>query len=193
MQATATAASPQNLLDRLRWNDLVLPWLLRLAFLGVGVLIGMYMLAPRQTRASETYVPPAYAALPNAVFAIGDGEGSSVMLPGKIADTVASRNVGFKDVGPKAMENELLLFQLTRATTARVTYLTEGARVPLQAAVFSDAGEVVAVHDVALGTDRLAVPEAHRWILLARHGTFEALGIGLGSTIDPESVRKVNY
>src|SRR5690606_40199665 len=89
-------------------NDLVMPWLVRLAFLGVGVLVGLYVLAPRQVRASDTYLPPAYAAIPNAVFAIDTGDGL-VTLPAKIADTVALRNVGFKDVGAKAIETELLL------------------------------------------------------------------------------------
>lgn len=191
MQATATMGT-RSLADRLRWNDLVMPWLVRLAFLGVGVLVGLHVLAPRQVRASDTYLPPAYAAIPNAVFAIDTGDGL-VTLPAKIADTVALRNVGFKDVGAKAIENELLLFQLTRATTARVTYTMEGLRAPVQAAAIAESGEVVAIHDVAVGTDRLAVPESHRWLLLARSGTFDALGIGVGSTLDPESVRKVNY
>lgn len=192
MQATATA-NTRTMMDRLHWNDLILPWLVRLAFLGVGVLIGMFMLAPRQARASDTYLPPAYAALPNAVFTVNNGDGLSATLPAKLADTVALRNVGFNDVGTKAIENELLLFQLTRETTARVTYAMEGIRVPVQAAVVSGTGEIVAVHDVAVGSGRLAVPENHRWLLLARQGTFEALGVGVGSTLDPESVRKINY
>lgn len=191
MQATATAGTP-SLADRIRWNDLIVPWLVRLAFLGVGVLVGLYMLAPRQVRASDTYLPPAYVAIPNAIFAIDNGTGLGT-LPAKLADTVALRNVAFKDVGVKAIENQLLLFQLTRETTSRITYPLEGLRVPVQVAVIADSGEVVAVHDVAVGADRLAVPENHRWLLVSRSGTFDALGIGVGSVLDPQSVRKVNY
>ncbi len=192
MQATATAPRV-SLAQRLRWNDLIAPWLIRLAFLGVGILIGLYMLAPRQVRASDTYLPSAYVALPNGVVQIANTEGVVASLPVKVADTVAARNLGFANVGSSAIDNQMLLYALTRETTARVTYSMNDVRAPLQVAVMGATGEVVAVHDVPFGTERLAVPELHRWLLAARAGTFDALGVGVGSTLDPDSVQKVNY
>lgn len=192
MQATATMSSP-SLAERLRWNDLILPWLLRLAFLGLGILIGLYFLAPRALQASDVHLPAAYVALPNAVAQIADEAGALSTLPLKLADTVANRNLGFSAVGGSALENQLLLYALTRETTARVTYTMNDIRAPLQVAAISGEGEVVAFHDVGVGTSRLAVPEPHRWLLVSRSGTAENLGIGLGSVLDPESVRKVNY
>lgn len=190
MQATASATP--GLLGRLRWNELILPWLIRLAFLGIGVLVGLYMLAPRQVRASDTYIPPAYSALQNAVVSVDTGDGAGTLLV-KLADTAATRNVGFNDVGAKALDNELLLYQLTRESTARTTYAMGGARAPLQAAIVNGEGDVVAVHDVPVGTERLAIPENHRWMLVAQKGTLEALGVTVGSTLLPDSIVKVNY
>lgn len=192
MQATATVTRP-SLAQRLRWNELVLPWLIRLAFLGVGVLVGLYMLAPRQVQASDNYLPPAYVALPNGVVTITNADGLNSTLPVKIADTVAARGVGFTGLGVDALDNELLLYTLTRESTARVTYAMNDIRAPLQVAAMNAEGELVAVHDVGVGTSRVAVPEPHRWLLLARSGTFAALGIEEGAVLDPESVRKVNY
>lgn len=192
MQATATV-DRISLAQRIRWNDLIAPWLIRLAFLGVGVLVGLYMLAPRQVKASDNYLPPAYVALPNGVLTLVDGDGLSSTLPVKIADTVAARGVGFTGVGVDALDNELLLYVLTRETTARTTYAMTDIRAPLQAAAINAQGEFVAVHDVGVGTSRVAVPEPHRWLLLARSGTFAALGIEEGVVLDTESVQKVNY
>lgn len=192
MQATATV-DRISLAQRIRWNDLIAPWLIRLAFLGVGVLVGLYMLAPRQVKASDNYLPPAYVALPNGVLTLVDGDGLSSTLPVKIADTVAARGVGFTGVGVDALDNELLLYVLTRETTARTTYAMTDIRAPLQAAAINAQGEFVAVHDVGVGTSRVAVPEPHRWLLLARSGTFAALGIEEGVVLDAESVQKVNY
>ncbi len=191
MQATASATP--GLLDRLRWNDLILPWLIRLAFLGIGVLVGLYMLAPRQVRASDTYIPPAYSALQNAVVSVDTGSGTAGALLVKLADTAATRNVGFNDMGATALDNELVLYQLTRESTARTTYAMGGARAPLQAATVNGEGEVVAIHDVPVGTERLAVTESHRWMLVAQKGTLDALGIGVGATLLPDSIVKVNY
>lgn len=192
MQATATL-NRTSLAQRLRWNDLIIPWLIRLAFLGIGVLVGLYMLAPRQARASDTYLPPAYVAMPNGIVKIANAENLVSTLAVKLADTSAARGVGFAGVGTTALDNELLLYGLTRETTARVTYAMNDVRAPLQVAAVNGEGEFVAVHDVGVGDSRLAVPEPHRWLLAARAGTFENLGIAVGSALDPESVRKVNY
>lgn len=192
MQATANVGKV-SLAERLRWNDLIAPWLVRLVFLALGLVIGLYFLAPRQQRASDTYLPAAFAALPNGVVSFVTAEGAAVALPVVVADTTAARNVGFAGVGNAALDNQLLLYVLTRETTARTTYSTTGATAALQYAAINQAGEVVSINDAPVGTLRVTVAEPHRWLLAARTGTFAALGIEVGSTIDPESVAKVNY
>jgi len=192
MQATANVGKV-SLAERLRWNDLIAPWLVRLVFLALGLVIGLYFLAPRQQRASDTYLPAAFAALPNGVVSFVTAEGAAVALPVVVADTTTARNVGFAGVGNAALDNQLLLYVLTRETTARTTYSTTGATAGLQYAAINQAGEVVSINDAPVGTLRVTVAEPHRWLLAARTGTFAALGIEVGSTIDPESVAKVNY
>lgn len=190
----ATANAPKlSLAERLHWNDILAPWLVRLLFLGIGLLIGLYMLAPRQTKASANYLPPAYTALPNGVLAIANGEGLLSTLPVTIADTSTARNLGFAGLGADALDNQLLLYVLTRETTTRATYAMADVRGNVQLAAVNAAGEVVSVTDVPMGTARAAVAEPHRWLLAARTGTLDALGIGVGSVMDAQSVRKVNY
>lgn len=192
MQATANVGKV-SLAERLRWNDLIAPWLVRLVFLALGVLIGLYFLAPRQQRAADNYLPPAYVALPTGVVTFVTADGAAASLPVTVADTTAARNLGFAGVGNAAMDNQLLLYVLTRETTARTTYSTTGATAGLQYAAINQAGEVVSITDAPVGTLRVTVAEPHRWLLAARTGTLSALGIEVGSTIDPESVAKVNY
>ena len=192
MQATVNAGGT-SLAERLRWNEVIAPWLVRLVFLALGLLIGLYFLAPRQQRASDTYLPPAFAALPNGVVSFVTPEGVATALPVSVADTTAARNLGFAGVGSAALDNQLLLYVLTRETTARTTYSTAGAQAGLQYAAINQLGEVVSLNDAPLGTPRVTVAEPHRWLLAARSGTLAALGIGVGSTMDPEGTVKVNY
>ncbi|HET8986391.1 MAG TPA: hypothetical protein VFN03_11590 [Trueperaceae bacterium] len=191
MQATANVGKT-SWAERLRWNDVIAPWLVRLVFLALGLLVGLYFLAPRQQRALDTYLPPAYASLPNGVVSFVGADGA-VALPVSIADTTGARNLGFAGVGNAALDNQLLLYVLTRETTARTTYSTTGAAAGLQYAAINQAGEVVSITDAPLGTLRVTVAEPHRWILAARTGMLGALGVEVGSAIDPEGVVKVNY
>lgn len=192
MQATANVGK-LSLADRLRWNDLIAPWLVRLVFLGLGLLIGLYFLAPRQQRAADNYLPSAFASLPNGTVSFVTTAGAATALPVAIADTTGARNLGFAGVGNAALDNQLLLYVLTRETTARTTYSTTDAKAGLQYAAINQAGEVVSINDAPLGTVRVTVAEPHRWLLAARNGTLAALGIEVGSTIDPEGIVKVNY
>lgn len=192
MQATVNVGKT-SLAERLKWNEVIAPWLIRLVFLAVGLLIGLYFLAPRQQRASDTYLPSTYASLPNGVITFVTADGAAAALPVTIADTTGARNLGFAGVGNAALDNQLLLYVLTRETTARTTYSTADAKAGLQYAAINQAGEVVSINDAPLGTLRVTVAEPHRWLLAARTGALAALGIEVGSTIDPEGIVKVNY
>lgn len=189
-----TAKAPKvSLADRLRWNDIIAPWLVRLVFLGVGLLVGMYILAPRQNKAAVTYLPPAYTALPTGVVELANAEGVSSTLPVRVADTTTARNLGLSGIGAEALDNQLLLYVLTRETTTRATYAMTDVRANVQLAAINAEGTLVSVVDVPIGTTRAAVAEPHRWLLAAKAGTLDALGIGVGSVMNPEAVRKVNY
>lgn len=189
-----TAEAPKvSLADRLRWNDIIAPWLVRLVFLGVGLLVGMYILAPRQNKAAVTYLPPAYTALPTGVVEFANADGVSSTLPVRVADTTTARSLGLTGIGAEALDNQLLLYVLTRETTTRATYAMTDVRANVQLAAIDAEGTLVSVVDVPIGTTRAAVAEPHRWLLAAKAGTLDALGIGVGSVMNPEAVRKVNY
>lgn len=44
------------------------------------------------------------------------------------------------------------------------------------------------MHAGTPGAARVSVAERHRWLLAAKTGTLENLGVTVGSTIDPEAI-----
>ena len=87
------------------------------------------------------------------------------------------------------MENQFVLYSLTRATTSRTTYPTENFGAPVDFAAVDPTGTVVAVHRGTPGSTRVAVPESHQWVIVGKAGSLERLGIVVGAAIDPASVR----
>lgn len=166
-------------------------WLGYLAFAGVAFLIGLYIVAPRVERSRDSYLPETFTKLPTGIVQI-TGETGSMMLPVSIADTSQARSQGLSGVGVTAFANKFVLFAQSRETTSSSTYNFTGVRVPLEVAVISEAGKVLSVQSVPLTTPRLSVSENHRWLLIAKAGTFEPYGIKVDSVLDPETIRKVN-
>lgn len=87
------------------------------------------------------------------------------------------------------MENQFVLYSLTRATTSRTTYTTENFGAPVEFAAVDSTGSIVAVHRGTTGSTRVAIPESHQWVLVGKAGSLERLGIVVGASIDPASVR----
>lgn len=189
--AQATASLPLS--ERLHWDDRIKPWLIRLIFAGFGLLVGLYILAPMQARAGEAYLPASFVKLPTGIVQLTTAEGTSVLLPVRIADTSEARTNGFKGVGPGALDNTFLLYALSRETSSRASYTLQGVRAPLELAAIDSEGNVVSVQTANAGTERASVAEKHRWVLAAKAGTFEHYGVAVGSKVDPESVRKLNF
>jgi uncharacterized membrane protein (UPF0127 family) len=188
-QATGTELKGQR-----RFNfEWVKAWLARLIFVALGIIIGLYILAPRQLRASDTYYPERFAAIPTGIVQLTGQDGTSALLPVRIADTTQARSEGLRGVGTAALNNVFFLYAQTRETTTSTSYNLVDVRANLEFAVINAEGEVVALHTATSDTTRLSVPENHRWVLAAKAGTFEPYGIGVGSRIDPESVRKLNF
>jgi uncharacterized membrane protein (UPF0127 family) len=188
-QATGT-----ELRENRRFNlDWFKAWLVRLIFVALGIIIGLYILAPRQLRASDTYFPERFASIPTGIVQLTQQDGTNALLPVRIADTSQSRAEGLRGVGPAALNNVFFLYAQSRETTTSASYNLTDVRANLEFAVINAEGEVVALHTAPSDTTRLSVPENHRWVLAAKTGTFEPYGIQVGSRIDPESIRKLNF
>ncbi len=183
--------SSVTLSERLHWDDFIKPWLMRLLFIGIGVVIGFYILAPQQTRASERYLPDSFITIPVGNVQFANAEGSNAFLPVRIADTSTARNNNFKGVGPIALDNGFVLFAQTRETSRQTSYPLTNVRIPLEFAVIKEDGEVVALQEALLGIERISIAENHRWLLAAKTGMLAAYGITVGSILDPESVQKL--
>jgi uncharacterized membrane protein (UPF0127 family) len=191
----ADTAQARSMSERLHWNDFFRPWLVRLFFIGLGLLIGLYILGPMRASASETFVPSAFGNIPTGAATFIGEDGQRFILPLRLADTTSSRTAGFNRVGPEAIGNTFILFALNRETTRNTTYSMKDVRTPLEYAAIDSTGAVVALETIALESVEagVTVTENHRWLLLARRGALEAYGIGEGTTLDPESVSKLNF
>lgn len=186
-----TQVARRSFAERIHWEDRLRPALIALLLIALGIAAGAYLLAPRQQRARDTYLPSAFLQLPIGVVQVVSGEAPGALLPVRVADTSSARAIGFAGVGERAAANQFLLYALTRETASRASYGLTGVRVPLEFAVVNGAGEVVAIHRADVGSARVAVAEPHRWLLAAKSGTLEAYGIGVGARLEPDSVRKL--
>ena len=189
----AQATRTMTMSERIHWNDFIRPWLVRLIFAGLGLLVGLYILGPQRTRTSESYVPASYSAIPFGVAQFTGSDGVNILLPVRLADSSTTRSSGFNDVGPAAVGNAFVLYAQSRETTRTTTYDMTDIRAPLEIAVIDASGLVVALQRVLPGNESTRVEENHRWLLASRQGALEAKGIGEGSQLDPESIVKLNF
>jgi uncharacterized membrane protein (UPF0127 family) len=188
-----TSKKPKSIGERLHWDNFIKPWLVRLIFVGIGLLIGLYIVAPGQVRASDNYLPSSFTDISTGIVQHTNAEGVNTYLPIRLADNSTARRSGFNDVGVLALDNTFLLYAQSRETTRSTGYDLTNVRAQLQLAVISGEGAVVAIQDGPVGTERLSVDDNHRWVLAAKAGTFELYGITVGSVLDPESIQKINF
>jgi uncharacterized membrane protein (UPF0127 family) len=186
----AQAVAAKSFAERIQWDQRVKPALITLAIAAVAYAVGTYMMAPRIAANQASYLPAAFAALPAGAVLVTHADGSAALLPVRVADTADSRNAGLKGVGAEALTSTLLLYSLTRETTNRQTYMTDGIRGALEYAAIDATGTVVSITPAAVGGDRVSIAERHQWLIAAKAGTLGRLGVAVGSTIDPKAVQK---
>ena len=186
----ATIATPVSFADRIMWDKRIKPALIALAVGGIGYLIGAFYVAPRTAAAMPSYLPPAYAALPTGAVGVTVEGGTTALLPVRIAETSAARDLGFRNVGEQAFANSFLLYTLTREVTTRTSYSVDGLRAPVEYAVIDAGGQVVSIVEAPVGATRVSIADRHKWLLAAQSGTLERFGVTVGATIDPALITK---
>ncbi len=184
----ATVTAPPSFAERIQWNERVKPALIVLVIAAVAYFVGANMVAPRTAAQQPNFVPEAFATLPAGAVLVMNADGSAALLPVRVAATSAARDLGMRGVGEQALENSFLLYPLARETTARVSYNVEGAKAPIEFAAIDASGAVVSITTSAPSATRVSIPERHQWVITAKAGTLERFGVGVGSTIDPESI-----
>jgi uncharacterized membrane protein (UPF0127 family) len=185
-----TIATPVSFADRIQWDKRVKPALIALAIGAVGYLIGAYYVAPRAAAQLPTHMPVAYAALPSGLVTLTLEDGATALLPVRIADTSAARDLGFREVGEQAFANTFMLYALTRETTSRGSYSIAGLRAPVEFAAIDATGSVVSITPAPVGGTRASVADRHQWLLVAQSGMLERFGITVGTTLDPAGIVK---
>lgn len=191
-QATQATRKP-SFSERIHWNDFFRPWIVRLIFVGIGLLVGLYIIAPLQARVSESYLPNSYTDMPTGIAQFTSSDGVNTLLPVRIADTSSNRSSGFSGVGTVSLDNAFLLIAQSRETTRATRYNMENVKAPLEVAVIDATGAVISLQEVPLGTETLSVSENHRWLLVAKAGIIEPYGIAVGSALNPDTIQKLNF
>jgi uncharacterized membrane protein (UPF0127 family) len=186
----ATIATPVSFADRIMWDKRIKPALIALAVGGIGYLIGAFYVAPRTAAELPNYLPPAFAALPTGAVVLTVENGTTAMLPVRIAETGTARDLGFRHVGEQAFANSFLLYALTREVTTRSSYSVDGLRAPVEYAAIDAGGQVVSITEAPVGATRVSIADRHQWLLAAQSGTFERFGVTVGATIDPALITK---
>ena len=186
----ATIATPVSFADRIQWDKRIKPALVALAIGALGYAIGAFYVAPRAAVQSPTHVPAAYAALPNGLIQLTAEDGTGALLPVRIADTSAARDLGFRTVGVQAFTNTFMLYTLAREVTTRASYSVDGLRAPVEFAAIDASGTVVSITEAPVGLTRVSIADRHQWLLVAQSGTLARFGITAGSTMDPAGIVK---
>lgn len=186
----AQTVAPIGFAQRIKWNERIKPALIVLVVAAIAYAVGAFVMAPRTALQQPTHLPTAFAALPTGSVHFVHADGTSALLPVRIADTVQARGAGFKDVGEQALDNVFLLYALPRETTARTSYVTEGFRAPVEFAAIDASGTVVSITAAPVSATRASIAERHQWLLAAKAGKLERFGVAVGSQLDPERIRR---
>ena len=186
----AQATAPVPFATRIRWNDRIKPLLIAAVLVAGAGWFGSNVLAPRVAAAQPNFLPETFASLPTGSVMLTNPDGSAALLPVRIADTGPARAAGFKGVGEQAMANAFVLYPLTRETTARTSYAVDGVATNVEFAAIDSTGTVVAIHNSVPGASRVSIVERHQYLIGAKQGTLENYGVGVGSTLDPEAIRR---
>lgn len=161
------------------------------ALLGIGYLVGIGIVAPSFAGASDTYLPEPVATMPMGKIQMSTAGNLNAIVPVRIADGYDSREQGLNDVGTEVLETTLLLYAQDDVTDEYgESYEVENVRAPLSLAVIGGDGEVLGIREAKLEADSIDVDKEHRWVLAARRGWLDKLGIQPGSQLDTESVTK---
>ena len=186
----AQATAPVPFATRIRWNDRIKPFLVVVVLVAVAGWFGANVIAPRVAASQPHFLPEAFASLPSGSVLLTNPDGSAALLPVRIADTSTARATGFKGVGERAMENTFVFYPLARETTARTSYAVDGTSTNVEFAAIDSTGTVVAIHNSVPGASRVSIVERHQYLIGAKQGTLENYGVVVGSTLDPEAIRR---
>lgn len=170
-----------------KWGQRAKLALISAILIGIGFVVGAYMVAPTMAKGQEGYLPTIVSQMPVKVIQLTNPDGSTTLLPVRIAGTTAARNAGLREVGSSALDNLLLLYVHTRAVS-QFYYQVDGIRAPLELAIIDADGKGVAIEKAALGASVLRVSAPHSWALAAKNGLLSQLGIEIGSVLNVDVI-----
>jgi len=156
---------------------------------GIGLLIGLYILAPMQAK-SEGYVPAAVSKMPTRLSQFTNQDGQQIVLPVKLAADTDTREQGLNGVGLEALDNTYLLYDQEDVSSWSEDYRVKKIKAPLSFAVMDGQGKVIAIKQVKTSDEEVEVETDHRWVLAMKDGLLDRFGIKVGSKLSPDSIQK---
>lgn len=155
---------------------------------GIGLLIGLYILAPMQAK-SEGYVPGAVSKMPTRLAQFTNPDGKQILLPVKLAADSDTRDQGLNGVGSEALDNTYLLYDQEDVSSWSEDYSVKKIKAPLSFAVMDGQGKVIAIKQVKTSDEEVEVEKDHRWVLAMKDGLLDKFGIQVGSKLVPGSIK----
>lgn len=159
--------------------------------LGIGYLVAIGIVAPSFAQGSDTYLPESVATMPMGTIQMSTAGNLNAVIPVRIADGFDSRDQGLNDVGTEVLENTFLLYAHDDVTDQYgESYEMANIRAPLSLAVIGGDGQVLGIREASLDAGTIDVDKEHRWVLAARRGWLDELGIQSGVQLNTESITK---
>lgn len=150
--------------------------------LGIGFLIGLYIVAPMQGK-TNVYIPKTVGDMGSAIVQFTNPDGNKVNLPVKIANDDDEREQGLNKVGVAALENIYLLYDQEDVSSWSEDYNVKNTKAPLSMAVIDGEGKVVEIKGATTSDDEVEVEKEHRWVVAMKDGLLGEYGIKVGSEL----------
>jgi len=154
---------------------------------GVGLLVGLYIIAPMQAK-SEGYVPQPVKNMPKSMVRFSNPDGGEVLLPLNIADEHEEREQGLNGVGKMALENTFLLYDQNDPTSWSEDYPVDKIKSSISFAILNGEGKVIKLKEASTGDDYLTVEKDHRWVLAMKKGLMDEFGVQEGTNLAKETL-----
>ncbi len=178
--------------ERRDWRKISKLSAIALVAVGLAFIVGLYAVAPQLQRGADGYLPATLATMPAGMITVVNPDDTSAALLVRIADTADARSWGLRQVGPTALATTVVLYDQRREVTTRTTYRMEGLRAALEMAVIQVDGTVLSVQRVPQDAISVPIADRHRWVLVAREGVLSGMGIGPGSQLLPDEIKRLN-
>lgn len=148
-----------------------------LAAIGIGFLIGMFIVSPFLSSASPGHIPKSVLKMPTGYVRFSTGQNQASGLVVRIANTYDAREQGLQKVGEEALETTFLLYDQNETTTWGEDYNVKNIRSTLTMVVMTADGKILSIKNASPSEAEVSVDKDHRYVLAVKKGILKEIGI----------------